>query len=122
MNRDVGHMKTNAFHPKHHLSIADHSPHLEVLPLDADAVWLELGRNREKGHGERKRWGDIETERGEGERQWKHPFEQMTLILFKALAAQPQGPSSPGSTGWHPERWHWSCGMMAHTQCNFFFF
>lgn len=33
----------------------------------------------------------------------EHPFEQMTLILFKALAAQRQGPSSPGSTGWHRE-------------------
>lgn len=45
---------------------------------------------------ERERWEDIETGGqgwgGRGERQWKHPFEQMMLILFKALAAQSRGP------------------------------
>lgn len=66
MNRDVGHMETNAFYPKHHLSITDHSPHLEALPFGCRhlADWLELGRNREKGHGERERWEDIEPEAG----------------------------------------------------------
>ena len=45
---------------------------------------------------ERERWEDIETRGrgrgGRGERQWKHPFEQMMLILFKALAEQSRGP------------------------------
>ena len=71
----------------------------------------------------RERWGDTETERGGGERQWKHPFEQMMLILFKALVAESQGPSSPGSTGWHPGKWHWSCGILwhRHSATSFFF-
>jgi len=36
--------------------------------------------------------GTLRQREGGGERQWKHLFEQMMLILFKALEAESQGP------------------------------
>lgn len=92
-------MKTNAFCPNHHLSITDHSLHLEVLPFGGrhPAVWHWVELRRAGA------WAEEQRDRERRRRQPDHQLEQE----FRAHLVQDPGSTVPGAQfsqiyGWHP--------------------
>ena len=104
-----------------------------LSPFGSTSLWMQTFRSLVRTRKEQREgtWRERDGRtlrlggRGGGERRKTVEASIWTddAHLVQGPCSTVSGPSSPGCTGWHPGKWHWSCGIWwyRHSATHFFF-